>query len=94
MALGHLNTHDANILGVRDTSLVKDSLEQVFIYRTQNKMGGYYLVLSPDNHALREKDSLEQLLQILGPVMKRLFHSKSKFVITNVISCQSGDKTR
>ena len=57
MALGHLNTHDANILGVRDTSLVKDSMEQVFIYRTQNKMGVLSSLVSRQPRPTGERQS-------------------------------------
>ena len=39
-----------------------------------------HLVSSPDCHALRAKDGLEQLLQILGTSIKRFFHSKRTFI--------------
>ena len=43
------------------------------------------IVLSPDRHALQVKDGLEQLLEILGPSIKRLFHSKRTFIVTNIL---------
>ena len=42
-------------------------------------------VLSPDHHGLMAKDGLEQLHQILGLSVERLFHSKGAFVGTNIL---------
>ena len=39
------------------------------------------VVSFPDHHALWTKDGLEQLLQIFGPSVKCLFHSKRTFVV-------------
>ena len=39
------------------------------------------VVSFPDHHALWAKEGLEQLLQILGPSVKCLFHSKRTFVV-------------
>ena len=45
-----------------------------------------YIVSSPDCHTLRAKEGPEQLLQILGPSIKRLFHSKRTFIMNALFS--------
>ena len=52
-----------------------------FLAKTDGRQN---LVSSPDRHALMAKDGLEQLLQILGPSVKCLFHSKRRFIVTKV----------
>ena len=53
-------------------------INRIKVYLGANAESSILLVVSsPDCHALWAKDGLEQLLQILGPSVKRLFHSQN-----------------
>ena len=68
--------------------VMSDCLKFDIFYRgasPQTTLAYITAVSSPACHTLWAKDSLEQLLQILGPSVKCLFHSKRMFVVMNIL---------